>query len=125
MTGTKLFRSPLHRDIWRMRWCESCFQPDEAARRLHGKDTVCPIWAKAMREDRKPPSWDRMPRATEMEHTIKCNAYTSQPPLARRLTSTQDDNVPLFDVTPYATNIGLVPVEGWPEREPKDGVDHQ
>ena len=106
-----------------MRWCHTCFQPDEAARRLHGKDSVCPIWAKAMKSDRKPVEWDRKPRATDMDRTITCNEYTSKPPIVRRATSVQDD-VPLFDVTPYNTEVGLIPVEGWPDKPKKDGVDH-
>lgn len=119
-----LFRSQTHQEIWQMRWCETCFEEHEAARRLYGKDSVCPIWERAMRSGRKPVQWDRKPRATDMDRTITCNEYTSKPPMARRAKAV-DEDVPLFDVTPYKVDVGFVPVEGWPEREPKDGVDHQ
>jgi hypothetical protein len=119
-----LFRSNNHRDIWRERWCDTCFQPDEAARRIQGKDVECPIWAKAMKEDRKPPQWDRNTRTDEVWRMIKCNSYTPKPPINRRERAIAED-VPLFDVTPYAVDIGFVPVEGWPDRPKKDGVDHQ
>lgn len=119
-----LFRSNIHRDIWQQHWCHRCFQPDEAARRLHGKDSVCPIWAKAMRTGHKPVEWDRKPRATDMDRTITCNSYMDEPPIIRRAKAVAED-VPLFEVTPYAIDVGFVPVDGWPERPPKDGVDHQ
>jgi hypothetical protein len=120
-----LFRSQTHQEIWQMRWCHTCFQPDEAARRLHGKtDSVCPIWEKAMRTDRKPVEWDRKPRATDMDRTITCNSHTSEPPIIKRAKAVVED-VPLFDETPYKIDVGFVPVEGWPERESGQGVDHQ
>lgn len=123
-----LFRNATHADLWRSRWCETCFQPDEAARRIQHKDTECPIWAKAARTDRKPVEWDRMPRADEMVKTIRCNSYTDQPPVTRRGTSSQVTDVtePLFDVTPYAAqHPGYKPVPGWPEKPTKDEVEHQ
>ena len=120
-----LFRNDTHRDVWQMRWCHTCFQPDEAARRLHGKGTVCPIWEKAIHTQRKPPQWDRMPRADTMDRTIRCNEYTDKPPLNRRQVSQTTHDEPLLDVTPYKTDIGYVPVDGWPEKPKKDEVDHQ
>ncbi len=125
-----LFRSPTHRDVWQMRWCHTCFQPDEAARRLHGKDTQCPIWAKAMRTDRKPVEWQRNPRATDMEKTIKCDQYTSRPPIVtrrpvvtKRAKMLEAEEIPMFDVEPHDENF--VPVDGWPDKPRKKGdVDH-
>lgn len=117
-----LFRSTTHQELWRQHWCERCFQAEETARRLHGKDTQCPIWEKALRTGRKPPEWDRMPRADTMDRSIRCNAYTPTPPVTRRGTAEAED-VPLFDVEPAESK--LVPVEGWPDRPPKDGVEHQ
>jgi len=115
------FRSNTHREIWRQRWCYTCFQPDEAARRIQHKDTVCPIWAKAMRTGLEPVEWDRT-RSDEMEKSIKCNAYEPRPATVKR--DKQFDDVPMFDVTPYAVDVGFVPVENWPDRPTKDGVDH-
>lgn len=118
-----LFRSQVHQEIWRQRWCETCFQPDEAARRLYGKDSVCPIWERAIRTNRKPVQWDRKPRATDMDRTIKCNEHASKPPITKR-PSVKTEDVPLFDVTPYKTDVGFVPVEGWPDRPGAEGTDH-
>lgn len=117
-----LFRSNAQRDMWIDRWCHVCFQPDEAARRLQGKDTQCPILAKALRTDRKPVEWDRNTRTDEVWRTIKCNSHTPKPPIHRR--EKHFDDVPMFDETPYKVDVGFVPVEGWPDRPKKDGVDH-
>lgn len=125
-----LFRSNTHQEIWRQRWCETCFQPEEAQRRLMGKDAVCPIWEKAMRTNRKPVEWDRKPRATDMDRTIKCNEHTPKPPIKRRpgfgmkVAGGGPLDVPLFDVTPYKTDVGFVPVEGWPNKPGAEGTDH-
>jgi hypothetical protein len=118
-----LFRNNTHRDIWQMRWCHTCFQPDEAARRLHGKNTACPIWLKALREDRKPPQWDRMPRADEMERTIKCNAHQPEPPVIRRGKAETAD-VPMFNIDEPDEPVRYVAVDGWPDKPTKDGVNH-
>jgi hypothetical protein len=121
-----LFRNDTHSELWRQRWCHTCFQPDEAARRIQGKDTQCPIWAKAIGSGRKPPEWSRNTRADEMVKTIRCNAYQDQPPVNRRGVSDQVTE-PLFDVTPYAAeHPGYLPVDGdWPEKPTKNEVDHQ
>lgn len=119
-----LFRNNTHQEMWRQRWCETCFQPEEAARRLQGKDTQCPIWKRALHTNRKAPEWDRNNRTDELWRTIKCNSYTSKPPIIKRAKAVTED-VPLFDETPYKVDVGFVPVEGWPDRPQKDGVDHQ
>lgn len=123
-----LFRSKTHQEVWIDRWCHRCFQPNEAARRIQGAQTMCPILGKALASGRKPPQWDRMPRADEMERSIRCNSFQDKPADVRRTPHQRQrdttDDEPLFDVTPYATNIGLVPVEGWPDKPQKDGVDH-
>lgn len=118
-----LFRSDTHQELWRQRWCETCFQPDEAARRLMDKESVCPIWERALRTGRKPVQWDRNPRADEMVRLIRCNEYTDRPPVTRRAVADTEDQ-PMFDVTPYATDVGYIPVPGWPEKPKKDGVNH-
>jgi len=119
-----LFRNSTHQEMWRQHWCETCFQPDEAARRIQGKATQCPIWEKAMRTGRKPPEWDRMPRADEMVKTIRCNEHTPRPPINKRAPSNEITE-PLFDVTPYKIDVGYVPVDGWPQRPGPDEVAHQ
>jgi len=75
-----------------------------------------------MRNGRKPVQWDRNPRAQDMEHAIRCNEYADQPPITRRPVATGED-VPMFDVEPEDACI-YVPVEGWPAKPRKNGVDH-
>jgi hypothetical protein len=115
-----LFRNQTHQDIWRQRWCETCFQPDEAQRRLQGKDTECPIWGQALRTGRKPVLWDRNPRADEMERQIRCNAYQGRPAVAKKVAAPVED-VPMFDVEPAQARY--VPVPGLPDGRPGE-VDH-
>lgn len=117
-----LFRNDTHRELWRQRWCETCYQPDEAARRIQHKQARCPIWARAMQSDRKPKEWDRMPRADQMIRTIRCNEYAPQPPVIRRDKAVGEDQ-PMFDVEP--ADAKLVPVEGWPDKPKPNEVDHQ
>jgi hypothetical protein len=120
-----LFRNQTHQEIWIEHWCHTCFQPDEAARRLQGKDTCCPILARALKPDRKtlPKEWQKMPRTEEMTRSIKCTAHEDNPPRTRRRVAENQD-VPLFDETPYKTDVGFVPVDGWPERPKRNEVDH-
>src|SRR5881628_2767864 len=116
-----LFRNKTHQEIWVNRWCRTCFEPHEAARRLQGKDTVCPILNKALTSGRKPKEWDRAIRDTTMENSIKCNSYAPKPPKPKQ--DKHFDDVLMFDVEPHEAH--MVPVEGWPDRPVKDGeVDH-
>lgn len=96
-----LFRNKTHQEVWIDRWCRTCFQPDEAQRRLQGKPTMCPILNKAMvsiaqGRPRKPEEWERT-RADEMEKSIKCNAYQPIPPPVGKRDAPVED-VPMFDV---------------------------
>lgn len=119
-----LFKNQTHQEVWQQRWCGTCFQPDEAARRLHGKNTQCPIWAHAISTGRKPVQWDRMARADQMDRTIRCNTYQDSPSVTRRPVA-ENEGVPLFDDTPFKTDVGFVPVDGWPEKpRKKHGTDH-
>jgi hypothetical protein len=118
-----LFRNKTHEQIWIDRWCHTCYQPNEAARRLHNAETMCPILGRALASDRKPVEWDRMPRAQEMDHTIKCNSYQDKPPIVRRGT-TETGDVPMFDLTPEQAAAHLHKIEGWPEKPTPDGTDH-
>jgi hypothetical protein len=82
-----LFKNQTHQDIWIQHHCERCF---------HGLD--CPILERALRTKRKPPQWDRSTRKNAlMQDTIKCNEFTTQPPLANAKRVVNED-VPMFDV---------------------------
>jgi len=116
-----LFRNPTHQGVWVDRWCHSCFQPDEAARRLQGKDTQCPILERALRTGRKPVEWDRT-RNPDMERSIKCNAYLARPQAVTARPDKAFEDVPMFDIEPH--EVHLVPVEGWPDPPTDGGVDH-
>jgi hypothetical protein len=120
-----LFNNEIHKHVWQERHCHSCFQPDEMARRLHGKVAVCPIWAKAMESGRKPVAWHRNSRATLMADTYKCEAHVDKPASVAVSHKTQmtDADAALFDVEPH--DINYVPVDGWPNRETTKGTEHQ
>jgi hypothetical protein len=113
MTG--LFASDTARGIWTERWCDTCCQPDEVAKRLAGAGVGCPIIAKAVLSDRKPREWDRNNRAQTMDAAYKCNAYTHRPPVNRRAKA-NDETLSLFaeDELDHADGH-LVPVDGWPD----------
>lgn len=119
-----LFKTQTAQEIWIDHHCHGCFQPDEAARRLQNKDTQCPIQAKALNSDRKPVEWTRNQRASRMQDAYKCKAFQARPNRTGQKTQHFVD-VPLFDVTPYAVEVGYVPVEGWPERPKGKEVEHQ
>lgn len=122
-----IFKNQTHQDIWIDRWCHTCFQPDEAQRRIQGKNTQCPIQARALKPGRKtlPKEWERNSRNDTMEHSIKCTQYQPKPPDTRWRANllTVDDVAALFDVDPQV--ISFVPVDGWPD-QPRKGkdVDH-
>ena len=117
-----LFRNITHQEIWIDRWCHTCFEPHEAQRRLQNADTWCPILEYALRTKRKPPQWDRNPRADEMHRAITCNAYQPKPPHVRKPPHQDFEDVPMFDVEPKPAH--LIPVEGWPDPPTKDEPDH-
>lgn len=118
MTKQAPFRTPTAAAVWRESWCDRCFQPDEVNLREHGRGTGCPILARAARTQRKPPEWDRNPRATTMDSVFKCTAFLDQPPVLRRA-SVDDGTASLFDVTP-TEGRSLIPVDGWPEYQAGD-----
>lgn len=118
-----LFRSQVAQAIWTEKWCNTCFERHEAARRLQGADTQCPILKRALKPGRKTPpvEWDRNPRAKTMDSVFKCNEYKAKPDVVRRDSVIED--VPMFDVAPI-DEVLFVPVEGWPDRPTKKGTDH-
>jgi hypothetical protein len=124
-----LFRNSTHRDIWIDRWCHTCFEPHEAARRLNSEKTMCPILGSALASEeqnkpRKPPQWDRSNnRNATMEQSIRCNSYQPRPPMHKREKRFED--VPMFDVPD--DDVYLVPIEGIPNIKVGKGkgeVDH-
>lgn len=113
-----LFTSHTHQQVWVGHHCERCF--------FGGLGTAtdrCPILARALASDRKPVEWQRMPRAKEMAGTMKCNAETRRAPVKSKADKMFED-VPMFDVEPIE-DVPYVPVEGWPDKPTKRGVDHQ
>jgi hypothetical protein len=110
-----LFRTPTARDIWVDANCGRCWRDPNG----------CPILEKALRTDRKPVEWTRNPRAQLMQDSIKCSEFATRPPLVKRKGEQQFEDVPLFEVTPYAVDVGYVPAEGWPEKPRKEkGGEH-
>lgn len=92
-----IFKNETHQDIWIEHHCERCF---------HGQQLeVCPILARALASRRKPVEWDRNPRKNAtMAESIKCNSFTTQPPLNVKRVVNED--VPMFDVTPVTNMDG-------------------
>jgi hypothetical protein len=121
-----IFRNNTHRDLWIDRHCHTCYQPEEAARRIQGRDTQCPILKRALTPGRKtlPKEWEAT-RSDEMERSIKCNEYTPRPPRNIRVFSKDYEEIAMFDVDEIPSDIKFVPVDGWPDRPKKDEVEHQ
>ena len=87
--AVSLFNNATHRAIWVGHWCERCH---------HGLD--CPILARALTSDRKPPQWDRNARkGVLMQETLRCNVFTRRPPPIPKPPPDFED-VPMFDVEP-------------------------
>lgn len=118
-----LFKTEVAQSIWLEKWCDTCFERHEAARRLQGLDTQCPILKRALRQGRKtpPPEWERNPRSKTMDTVFKCTEYKAKPDVARR--DSVDEDVPMFDVE-TTDEVLFVPVEGWPDAPTKRGTDH-
>ena len=108
-----LFKSQTHQEIWLDRWCHTCYQPDEAMRRIMGADTQCPIQKRALETGRKPVKWERNARAHDMENAIRCHEYLDKPRTTRKTKALDANQDSLFDVEPR--EIHLVPVPGWPD----------
>jgi hypothetical protein len=84
-----LFKNSTHQDIWIEHNCGRCW--------FGQRD--CPILARALRTNRKPPQWERNPRKNAlMQDSIKCKAKASGPPPIPR--TFIDMTQPMFDVTP-------------------------
>jgi len=99
-----VFKNQVHEDIWTDAWCHTCFEPHEAARRIQGSDTQCPIRARYLRtkakgKPRKPGEWERT-RKTTMVESIHCDEYMPRPASTRvnRKDGKDFEDVPMFDV---------------------------
>ena len=111
-----VFKSEVHQDIWIEHNCHKCFEPHEAARRIQGADTMCPILKRGIKNRKTLPlSWERT-RSKDMATSITCNAFQPQPDsTARKRAELQEDS--LFDMDEHEAH--LVPVPGWPDRPHK------
>lgn len=117
-----LFRTETERGVWIEQHCVRCWLGQGIG---DPERPQCPILAKAIARDRKPIEWTRNSKPQTIAQIYKCDQFATEPPRIKRADK-QFEDVPLFDVTPYATEVGLVPVEGWPERPGKrKEVDHQ
>jgi hypothetical protein len=74
-----------------------------------------------MSTGKKPIEWERNTRTDEMQRSIKCNAYQDRPMRIVKAEQ-QCETEPMFELEP--AEFRLIPVEGWPDRPGKDGVDH-
>lgn len=120
-----LFKTETAQGVWIEFNCHMCFQPDEAARRLHGKaDAQCPIQKRALESGRKPVKWDRNTRAREMQRAYKCREFKARPDSTqrRRVNEFETDQDSLFDPKPVPYRF--VPVDGWPDRPTSSQGDH-
>jgi hypothetical protein len=122
VAGLTLFKNQTHQEVWVEMNCHRCFQPQEAQRRIQGKDTICPILNRALTSGRKPREWDRT-RSDEMAKSIRCNAFQARPPRVKFYGNTYEQDS-IFDVDDLHHH-GFVPVDGWPDRPGPNEVDHQ
>lgn len=108
-----VFPSNTAREAWAEKWCDRCFEPAEADKRLHGKGKGCPIMLHALTFGKKPPAWERNRRATTMDTRFACNAFRAKPEVVRRGKAV-DETLPMFEIEPTPTTF--VPVQGWPDK---------
>lgn len=124
MTPKPVWLNDIERDAWAERNCRTCFQGDEAWKRMTGDGPGCPHLARAQ-DGKMPTPWTRRRNAV-MGETYRCAEYAPKPAVNRRGTVVEEIE-PLFDTD--TDDRHLVPVEGWPDyrseqRKTKQG-DHQ
>jgi hypothetical protein len=103
--------------LWQEHWCGTCFQPDEAARRLFDRGGGCPILAQAL-GGAVPAEWKSRPDRGSKPGALdvySCGRYRDRPAIYRRprakATGIQQS---LFgDLEP--AERALVPIAGWPD----------
>lgn len=124
MSAKPIWANQIERDAWAEKWCRTCFQHDEAIKRITGEGPGCPHLARG--DDNKMPTpWTRRRNATYGD-TYRCDEHAIKPPVSRR-GKTVEDIEPMFDIE--SDDRHLVPVDGWPDyiadqRKSKQG-DHQ
>lgn len=119
-----VWANDIERDAWVEKNCRTCFQRDEAMKRITGDGPGCPHLLRA-EQNKLPTPWTRRRNAAYGD-TYRCAEHAIKPPVTRRGTVTEEIE-PLFDLEPH--DVHLVPVESWPDwrseqRKQKDG-DHQ
>jgi len=112
MSKKSVWANPIEADAWRERWCRTCFQPDEALRRVTNSGTGCPHLLTAA-VDKLPTAWKKR-RGAVMGETYVCSDYLKQPPTTRRR-SAPAETLSLFEDTLPQQSYRLIPVEGWPD----------
>lgn len=117
-TKKPVWSHPIEEAAWREKWCDHCFQPDEALKRIAKQGPGCPLLALSA-TGRLPTQWTRR-RSAVMGDTYRCSEYLKKPPVNRRPSSPAVLE-PMFDVDPAP--LHLVPVEGWPDYRAKAAKD--
>jgi hypothetical protein len=80
-----LFKNPTEQDIWIEKNCDRCYRSSKKT------GQPCPILMRALASGRKPPEWDRMPRAQTIDTKIRCNARQVKAPTRPK------EDVSMFD----------------------------
>jgi hypothetical protein len=106
------FATPEHAALWRKRWCDRCYQPDEFKRRFAGEGQGCPIFKAAEDWGVPAPEWSAH-RSPTIEGQYRCKAFVAKPS-KRRQAAQPAPSLPMFDEPEHADRR-LVPVEGWPD----------
>lgn len=106
--------------LWRASWCDTCFQPAEAERRLQGKGSGCPILAEAL-SGNLPAQWDGNLRRRGLMRLAEalpaklytCSSYLKRPPVYRRPRAKAEGTQQELFPEPEHQDKHLVEVDGW------------
>jgi hypothetical protein len=99
---------------WRSHWCDRCYQPDEAQRRLLGKGDGCPIFARTLQGE-VPAEWKQGSAASASVMLYSCIEHFDRPPVHRRPRAKATGvQLGMFS-EPDRGKRFLVPVDGWPD----------
>jgi hypothetical protein len=98
---------------WRSHWCDRCYQPDEAERRVLGKGDGCPIFARASLGE-VPAEW-KQGSASSAVMLYSCIEHLDRPPVHRRPRAKATGvQLEMFS-EPDREERFLVPVDSWPD----------
>ena len=114
MSRHEVFPDPVAGDIWRERWCGTCFQPDAALLRVFQHGTGCPILAQAL-GGTVPPQWTRGRDTGLAADLYRCDEYLGEPEVYRVPREQPLPQDELFG-EPEHQDKRLIPVGGWPDR---------